>query len=190
LLDVQPTDTILDIGCGDGPLTAEIAAKATRVIGVDSSKAMIEAADYKFGSIGDSKYYVVNCEHLDARPELVNGSFDKVFSNAAMHWILRNEATRETFFKSVWSALKPGGNLVFECGGHGNVAEVHAALVGALVHQGISIEQARITSPWYFASDTWMKSILEKSGFEVVTLETEYRPTELTKDEAGGLAGW
>lgn len=52
--------------------------------------------------------------------------YDKVFSNAAMHWILRNEATQKDFFLGVKGALKTGGSFVFEMGGMGNVAEVRS----------------------------------------------------------------
>jgi hypothetical protein len=52
------------------------------------------------------------------------GSYDKVFSNAAMHWILRPEERREDFFRGVHGALKPDGVFCFEMGGMGNVAEV------------------------------------------------------------------
>jgi hypothetical protein len=57
-------------------------------------------------------------------PELQNGEFDKAFSNAAMHWILRPEESREQFFLGVRNALKCGGVFCFEMGGMGNVAEV------------------------------------------------------------------
>ncbi len=57
-------------------------------------------------------------------PVLQKGSFDKAFSNAAMHWILRPEESREGFFRGVRNALKPGGVFCFEMGGMGNVAEV------------------------------------------------------------------
>lgn len=75
-------------------------------------------------------------------------------------------------------------------GGAGNVAEVHAALISALIHQGVPLEEARAASPWFFPSETWMRTALEGVGFHVEVLETEYRPTKLTTDEKGGLRGW
>lgn len=79
---------------------------------------------------------------------------------------------------------------MFEMGGHGNVAETKTALIYALVQQGIPIEQAREASPWFFPSDTWMRNALEKVGFQVESIELEYRPTKLTSDANGGLEGW
>jgi hypothetical protein len=70
------------------------------------------------------------------------------------------------------------------------VAEIHTALIAAIVHQGISIARARETSPWFFPSETWMRRTLEDVGFVVEILEVEYRPTELTAGEGGGLRGW
>jgi hypothetical protein len=87
-------------------------------------------------------------------------------------------------------SLKPGGTYVFEMGGHGNIAEVKTALIYALVQQGIPIEKAKETSPWFFPSDTWMRSALEEVGFQVEKVELEYRPTKLTTDAKGGLEGW
>jgi hypothetical protein len=76
-------------------------------------------------------------------------------------------------------------------GGHGNVPEVHAALIAAFVHQGAgSVEEARNAIPWYFPSENWMRQTLEQLGFHVVKLEVEYRPTKLTTDANGGIEGW
>lgn len=116
--------------------------------------------------------------------------FDYRVSNAALHWILRNESTRISTLKGIHASLKQGGRFVFEMGGHGNVAEVTTALMYALVRQGVSIEQVREVYPWFFASETWMTNALEGIGFKVIKIETEYRPTLLTSSANGGLAGW
>ena len=70
------------------------------------------------------------------------------------------------------------------------MSEVHAALISALVHQGLPFERAQEASPWFFPSETWMRISLEEIGFHVEILEVEYRPTRLTSGEAGGLRGW
>lgn len=125
-----------------------------------------------------------DCAHVEA------GAYTKVFSNAALHWILRDESTRLAVLNGVFRALNSSGKLVFEMGGAGNVAEVHAALLAAVVHQGASIEEAREASPWFFPSEELMKNMLEEVGFEVEKLELEYRPTRLTTEKEGGLEGW
>ncbi len=80
--------------------------------------------------------------------------------------------------------------FVFEMGGAGNVAEVHTALLAALVHQGVAIEKAREACPWFFPSEQLMKEMLEEVGFRVEKMKLEYRPTKLTTEKEGGLEGW
>ncbi|KAL8863906.1 MAG: hypothetical protein Q9174_007519 [Haloplaca sp. 1 TL-2023] len=75
-------------------------------------------------------------------------------------------------------------------GGKGNVAEVHTALIAALVHQGIDIQQGQDLSPWFFPAEEMMTKLLEAAGFVVERVETEYRPTKLTDEEDGGIKGW
>ena len=116
-----------------------------------------------------------------------------MFSNAAMHWILRDSSTRTSFFENVYGALKEGGSFVFEMGGFGNVAEVHAALTAALIADGCPPSEARESSPWFFPTEGWLRGALEAAGFEVDLLEQEHRLTELTMETEtgnGGLQGW
>jgi SAM-dependent methyltransferase len=144
-------------------------------------------------------------------PELQNGGFDKCFSNAAMHWILRSEESREQFFRGVRNALKPGGAFVFEMGGMGNVAEVwtpfefncdflrdlrtlieiHQVKTALLsvIGRRVGIEKAREANPWFFPDEIWMTKMMEETvgGFKIEKIEREYRPT---KADAGGVEGW
>lgn len=193
-LSPNPTDHILDIGCGDGPLTAQIAASMPQghILGLDSSSSFISSALSKHSG-SNCFFKLQDCRRISQCVEAVDGSWDKVFSNAALHWILRDASTREDVFKDVWKALKPGGAFVFEMGGKGNVEAVHTAILSALVARGISLEEAREACPWFFPSEVWMKEMLEKCGFEVVKCEMEYRPTKCTPkaaDGSGGLEGW
>ncbi|KAJ5625463.1 hypothetical protein N7510_001772 [Penicillium lagena] len=188
-LDPTPTDKVLDIGCGDGKFTENFLPAVGSVLGIDSSAAMIDFATKNYES-PKAKFRVVDCRFLENDPSIVDGSYDKVISNAALHWILRDETTRMSTIRAVHGCLKSGGTYVFEMGGHGNVAEVQTALIHALVQQGISVETARKTSPWFFPSDVWMKNALEEVGFHVEKVELEYRPTKLTTSANGGLEGW
>lgn len=198
-LDVQTTDRILDLGCGDGELTARIAETAAAVVGLDSSRAMIEAARRRCGHLGNARFEVVDCRQLDGEfvnKGLVGGDgerFDKVFSNAALHWILRAQDTRSAVFSSVRELLQPRGLFVFEMGGHGNVADVHTALRAALLHRGLSRDKVHAACPWFFPSRELITTMLRDAGFEVERVETEWRPTKLTDVDdqgAGGLEGW
>ncbi|CZT47012.1 uncharacterized protein RSE6_07535 [Rhynchosporium secalis] len=188
-LDVQQDDRILDIGCGDGIINLQLAQVVSRgkgsVHGIDASPAMIEAAR---SSAAADVAAIVDATTLLSNPELQKYSFDKVFSNAAMHWILRREETRKDFFEGVRGALKVGGKFVFEMGGMGNVAEMRTALL-SVIGQHTSLEQARAADPWFFPDEIWMTTMLEQTvgGFKVEEIEREYRPTKV---DAGGIEGW
>ncbi|KAF7590737.1 hypothetical protein BBP40_002475 [Aspergillus hancockii] len=186
-LDPKPTDEILDVGSGDGLLTAKLATYVKRIIGVDASPNMIEHFQKTYPHI-ESR--VVDCRHLDQVPDITDGRFDKVFSNAAMHWILRDPETRSNTINGCFKALKPGGLLVSESGALGNVAEVHVAIISALVLQGIPVEEARAASPWWFPSQQAMKQLVEEAGFQWIKGEAELRQTKLTDNTEGGIEGW
>ena len=185
-LDVRPSDNILDLGCGDGVLTARIASQAAFVLGLDSSGSMIASARQSYGQVKNCRFDMVDCRFLD--DEALRGSFDKVFSNAALHWILCDPSTRSAVFESVREVLRPRGWFVFEMGGHGNVAEVHTAFRAVLSSYHSGMEEVRSRCPWFFPSKDLIRGMLEKAGFEVLRVETEWRPTRLTED--GGLEGW
>ncbi|KAM5440792.1 hypothetical protein McanMca71_001333 [Microsporum canis] len=188
-LNPQPGDKVLDVGCGDGQFTSKFVSAVAAVLGVDSSAAMVESARRLHHRSSHADFRVVDCRYL-GQTDIVDGSWDKVVSNAALHWILRDGSTRVSVLKAVYDSLRPGGAFVFEMGGHGNVAEVHTALLAALVRHGLSPDAARDASPWFFPSDDWMRSTLEGLGFVVDLLEVEYRPTRLTVDAHGGIEGW
>ncbi|KAL9621015.1 MAG: hypothetical protein Q9160_004533 [Pyrenula sp. 1 TL-2023] len=198
-LDPQPTDRVLDVGCGDGVFTAKFSSSVAEVLGIDASPSMIESASHTYGS-PNATFKVVDCKYLDREPNIVNGQWDKVISNAALHWILRTPTTRLPTLRAIHSALKSHtGHFIFEMGGHGNVGAAHAALISALLHHSnLSAAEARASSPWFFPSESWMRRTLEDVGFEVLGLESEWRPTRLTDRGGGegkgdgttGLEGW
>lgn len=131
---------------------------------------------------------VLDATRLLQKSGLQQQSYTKVFSNAAMHWILRPPERREDFFRGIYNALEPSGVFVFEMGGMGNVAEMHAALL-SVVGRRIGMERARQVDPWFFPDEAWMKRMLEVTvgGFRVERSELQYRPT---KSDAGGIRGW
>lgn len=128
--------------------------------------------------------------HLTSRATAAR--FTKIFSNAALHWILRplvpNPVTRDltplvNFFRACYSLLIPGGTFTSESGALGNVAGVHAALISALIHRGISPVEARAVSPWFFPSANLMATVLTQAGFIVETCEEVHRPTRAMGDD-------
>src|SRR5271155_343629 len=132
LLAPRAGERILDLGCGDGALTAKIVATGAQVVGVDSSPSMVEAALTR-----GLDARVVNGESLPFAAE-----FDAVFSNAALHWVRDQEA----MLAGVHRALKPGGRFVAEMGGHGNIAAIRVALAAVLQQWGLNAHSMERTT--------------------------------------------
>jgi trans-aconitate methyltransferase len=170
LLSPQPGERILDLGCGDGVLTKQLADFGCEVVAVDSSTAQVEAAR-KLGL----EAYVMNGEELPYREE-----FDAVFSNAVLHWIKRADAMIEGVYRS----LRPGGRFVAECGGYGCVNKIRTALVQALDRRGVDGESC---VPWYFSTPEDYTTRLEHAGFRVNSMALIPRPTPLPGDIIGFL---
>ena len=170
MLNPQPGERILDLGCGDGVLTAKLAAIGCRMVGIDGSAPQIEAAR-KLG---------LDARVMDGEKLSFNEEFDAVFSNAAMHWMRNPEAV----IACVWRALKPTGRFVAEFGGHGCVAKISKALVQALNRRGMDGEAM---VPWYFPTVGEYSLLLEKGGFHIDKIALVPRPTLLPGDVTGWL---
>src|SRR5262249_39924158 len=108
LLEPKPGERILDLGCGTGHLTAQIAAAGAAVVGIDSSSDMIGQARRAFPQL--------HFEVADARTFALDGKFDAVFSNAVLHWVKEPEQA----VVQIRTALKAGGRFVAEFGGSRN----------------------------------------------------------------------
>ncbi|KAL8998195.1 MAG: hypothetical protein Q9169_002680 [Polycauliona sp. 2 TL-2023] len=189
-LNPQPDDVVLDLGCGDGVLTAKLKETCASVTGIDASANLIIAAKKTYAARAGLSWHVQDCRYLDRWINFQTEGYTKVFSNAALHWILRDPSTRQSVLQNVYDILRPGGSFAFEMGGKGNVAEVHAALIAAVAHQGVGLEAAQELCPWYFPSEALMKQMLEHVGFFIQKMKMEYRSTKLTADKEGGLEGW
>ncbi|BFZ63193.1 hypothetical protein YB2330_004313 [Saitoella coloradoensis] len=181
LLDPQPDDHILDLGCGDGVLSCTLQDRCARLVGVDPSHNLITRAK----ELGLKETIVAAAQDLVDIEELQSENFNKVFSNAALHWVFGGDPSqRDGVVHGVRNALKAGGVFVAECGGFGNCAEVHSALISAMVHVcGVTYEEAQGLSPWWFATEQGMSSLLERNGFQVSHTSLTHRPTELPKDK-------
>ncbi|MGE5191659.1 MAG: class I SAM-dependent methyltransferase [Deltaproteobacteria bacterium] len=172
LLEPKPGERILDLGCGTGPLTAQIAAAGAEVVGIDSSPEMIDQARRSFPQL----YFDV----ADARTFSLSEQFDAVFSNAVLHWVKEPELA----VSRIRAALKPGGRFVAEFGGRGNTRQLVAALKRQAAAFGITDYEA----PWYYPGIAEYSGILERHGLEVTFATLFDRPTPLEGED--GLRKW
>ncbi|NET54354.1 MAG: class I SAM-dependent methyltransferase [Merismopedia sp. SIO2A8] len=162
LLNPQPHESILDLGCGDGALTEQIAKVARDVIGIDFSPSMVEAAQARG----------LNVTLMSGEAISYQNTFDAVFSNAALHWMSDFEAV----LTGVHSSLKQEGRFVGEFGGSGNIATLIDAMktvVGERENMGY------FRNPWFFPETGEYKTCLERHGFLVKSIELIPRPTPL-----------
>ena len=170
LLNAQPGERILDLGCGDGVLTRKLQDMGCEVVGIDSSPELIDAALRLQLNVS-----VRNACEIDFHEE-----FDAVFSNAVLHWI--KDADR--MIGNVYRALKPGGRFVAECGGHRCCQTIQTALVAELERRG---HDGWAANPWYFPTTEDYGLRLSKAGLTVTYIEIIPRPTRLPGDVSGFL---
>jgi trans-aconitate methyltransferase len=170
-LAAQPGERILDLGCGDGQLTARLLTTGADVAGVDASPAMVAAARGR--GIAAEEAGAEQLPYADA-------AFDAVFSNAVLHWVRDQDA----MMAEVQRVLKPGGRFVAEMGGHGNVAAIHVALRAVLKAHGFAGAEDGVN---YYPTPEAYARRLKHHGFAIERMELIPRPTALEK---GGMAGW
>jgi SAM-dependent methyltransferase len=170
-----PGELILDLGCGDGALTAVIAQAGVSVIGLDSSPEMVEAARAR-----GIDAFVADAEALDLDKQVERfGQFDAVFSNAALHWMLDPDAVASGLF----AILKPGGRFVGEMGAAGNLALLRLAIRDELAARGYVLPA---DDPAWYPSAEEFSRLYSVAGFVDIRAERIERPTDLP----GGVANW
>jgi len=163
----QAGERILDLGCGDGVLTADLVSSGAEVVAVDASAPMVAAAVARG----------IAARVMDARALTFTAEFDAVFSNAVLHWIPEADAV----LAGVARALTPGGRFVAEFGGHTNVAAIVVALRAVFASHGLTFQ-----SPWYYPSPDEYRARLDAAGFIVDDIRLVPRPTPLPT----GMLGW
>jgi SAM-dependent methyltransferase len=169
LLEPQPGERILDVGCGEGTLTKKIVERGASVLGIDNSPEMIAAA----------RAAGIDAVLMDAADMPFSSEFDAAFSNATLHWVLEKEQAARAIFRS----LKTGGRFAGEMGGEGNLKTLREALDEELVIRGYvpPVE----ASNWYASPDEFAL-VYEAAGFEEIDARLIERPTPLDH----GVAAW
>jgi trans-aconitate 2-methyltransferase len=155
-LPLEGGETVLDAGCGSGRVTAALARRLPRgcVVAVDASPSMVAKAR----EVLPQNATVFQAELSQLRlPEAV----DAVFSNAVFHWI----ADHDRLFRRLHAALVPGGRLVAQCGGEGNVASLGSALGQVAADEPFDEFLGGWRGPWNFSSPARASHLLEDAGF-------------------------
>ncbi len=169
LLDPQPGEAILDVGCGDGLLTQQILERGASVVGIDNSLSMVGAARARG----------LDARLMDAAQLKFSEAFDAVFSNATLHWVLDKERAA----RAIRFALKPGGRFAGEMGGAGNLARLRQALDDELVARGFG--PPTYAANWYPTVEEFV-ALYEAAGFRDIDARLIERPTALDH----GVASW
>jgi trans-aconitate methyltransferase len=171
LLNPQPGENILDLGCGDGVLTEKLVALKANVVGVDSSEDMVAA----------TRARGLDVRHMSATALTFDNEFDAIFSNAVLHWVKDDP---DAAIASAFRALRRPGRFVGEMGGHANVAAIYVALTACLEKRGV--RNAAAVSPWFYPTVDDYTRRLERAGFQVESAELIPRPTPLPT----GMRAW
>jgi len=168
-LELRGDEVAVDAGCGSGRVTEELIERlpSGRVIAVDGSEAMVAKAKERLGERAD--YLVSDLVELE-----LDEPADLVFSTATLHWI----HDHDRLFQRLRAALKPGGRLVAQCGGHGNVASHGKAIAAVAADPEYGQHLAGARAPWNFASPEETEPRLRAAGFEDVRCWLQPKPVQ------------
>lgn len=181
-LALRGTEWVLDVGCGDGKLTAEIARQVPngRVLGVDNAPDMVRFARRAHTpELDNLQFLLADAQALDLPPE-----FDLAFSNSTMHWIPDHPAV----LKGLFGALKPGGRIFLSMSGRGTAAVVLSAIAELAEHAPWQRWLGDLHVPWYFFGPEEYAVWLAEAVFS--SRRVELVPRTMRQAGVAGLAGW
>jgi trans-aconitate methyltransferase len=185
-LKLRGDENILDVGCGDGKVTAEIACAGPRgsVTGADASPQMIGFAKKTFppGKFPNLKFQICDARKISAKK--FGDEFDLVFSNAALHWV----DDHEKILRGAASVMKSGARLIISCGGKGNAQDVFVALRPEIKLKRWRKFFRKMPTPYFFYAPDNYEKWLPKFGFKINSLKLT--PKDATYDGANGFATW
>lgn len=182
-LKLNGNESVLDIGCGEGKVTAAIASSLPkgRVVGVDSSEQMINLAKkaYPTEQWPNLQFIVMDGQKLSYQEE-----FNIAFSNAALHWML----DQKSVLSGVKRSLRSGGRILFQMAGKGNAKAILDIFDELFVLPEWKPYFIGFTFPYAFLSSEEYCSLLIESGLKPVRVEQI--PKDMKHNGAAGLAGW
>lgn len=182
-LSLTGTESVLDIGCGEGKITAEIASIVNdgRVTGIDNSPAMIKLAQKRYPA---SSYRNLSFMKMDASHLLFSEAFDVVFSNAALHWIKDHKPV----ILGIFNSLKTKGKILLQMGGKGNAQGILSVLDDIILLPKWAPYFSGFEFPYRFYGIEEYQMMLRESGFTIVRIEL--LPKEMIHKKKSELDGW
>ena len=181
-LKLEGRESVLDIGCGDGKVSAAIADRLPRgeVVGIDSSKEMIDLASRQYSRNTSAR---LTFKHQDVRELDTTDRFDVVFSNATLHWV----KDHLPMLSRIRRAMKSNGRLLFQMGGKGNAKQVVATL-DAMIGDEWSTFFSDFTFPYGFYGPAQYSQWLTEAGLK--PLRVELFKKDMQHKGRDGFAGW
>lgn len=182
-LALRGDEDVLDVGCGDGKVTVELARRVPQgsVTGVDSSATMIELAQTRYPP---RKFRQLRFQQADASALAFRSAFNVVFSNAALHWIVDHRPVLVGISRS----LRPGGRILLQMGGKGN-AEAVLAVLEEMIQSAAWREYFNgFSFPYGFYGPEEYRLWLADAGLS--PRRVELKPKDMVHSGAEGLAGW
>jgi len=166
-LELRGDESVLDAGCGSGRLTSVLADRLPdgRLVAVDASPSMVEKAHEALGERAD--VFAADLTEL-----ALDRPVDVVFSNAVFHWI----PDHDLLFARLHATLRPGGRLVAQCGGSGNVASLAAAIQHVSSRHPFSDHFGGWGRPWNFRGTAQTTASLRRAGFAEIRCWLESKP--------------
>lgn len=179
-LGLRGDERLVDLGCGDGRLTAELAARVPRgrILGIDADPEMIAFARAHHG--GDSVEFVLG----DARSFSLGRRADLIVSTACLHWVEDQTAV----LACCRAHLDPGGRVFFQMGGRGNCAELVTAARAVADRPRWARWLLPFSHPWHFHGPEVFRELLPRCGFRAVRAELVAK--DMVHDGPGALGAW
>jgi trans-aconitate 2-methyltransferase len=182
-LQLRGNEHVLDVGCGDGKVTAELAHAVPKgsVTGIDASPEMIRFARKTFPP---DKHPNLKFQVMDARQIRLARRFDVVFSSSVLHWV----ADHPAFLRGAAACLRPGGHLMVSCGGMGNAHDVFVALRPEMRLKRWREFFRKMQKPYFFHRPADYEQWLPRFGFKMHTVKLS--PKDAVYPGCDRFAAW